>query len=301
MTAAMSGQVNPVAGGRATPWWRSWSDALAAEALLLWRRPALPLIGTGWVLMVVAFGFGVPYIVYSTLDPAGEAAERAALLEMLLPSAAHTTAAGSYPLFGGATMLIFGVLVTGSEYRWRTWQARLTQGPGRAQVIIAKAVAGAAAVTVFVAAAQAAALVTSMVIAAVTGRAAIWPPLSEVAAALGATAFLSIAWMSAGLALGVIFRGVGAALGVGLMWTLGLENALAGLAGIVPALRPVRAILLGPAGGSLVAALGTPSPGGGGVGVAAYVSGPVACAVLLAYVAAGIAIALTLISRRDLA
>ncbi|MDX3110667.1 ABC transporter permease subunit [Nonomuraea angiospora] len=300
MSAATSGHVNAVGESGTSSQWRSWSDALAAEVLLLWRRPALPLIGAGWVLMVVVFGFGVPYIVYSTLDPAGEAAERAALLEVLLPSAAHTTAAGSYPLFGGAMMLIFGVLVTGSEYRWRTWQARLTQGPGRAQVIVAKAVAGAAAVLVFVVAAQVAALVVSMVIAAVTGQAVAWPPISGLTAAIGAAAFLSIAWMSAGLALGVICRGVGAALGVGLMWTLGLENALTGLAGIVPALQPVRAILLGPASGSLVASLGTPSSGGGGIGVSAYVSGPVACAVLLAYVAAGIAIALTLISRRDL-
>ncbi|MFF3672062.1 ABC transporter permease subunit [Microtetraspora malaysiensis] len=275
-------------------------NALASEALLLRRRLAPFVVGCTWIVLVVGFGFGVPYIVYATLDPA-KTADRAALLEMLLPSAAHTTAVGSYPMFGGAIMLILGVLVTGAEYRWGTWPARLAQGPGRAQVVIAKVLVGAAAVVVIAAAALAASMVTSAVIASVEGRPLTWPAVSAVAASLGVAVFISVAWLSLGAALGVIFRGVGTALAVGLVWTLGLENALSGLAGVVPALEPVRVILLGPTSGSLVAALGVPSLSeGGAVGVAAYVSGPVACAVLLAYTAAGIAVATVLIRRRDI-
>ncbi|RCG22838.1 ABC transporter permease [Sphaerisporangium album] len=276
-------------------------NALSAEALLLRRRPAAFVVGGVWVLLVVGFGFAVPYIVYATLDPVKHAADRAQLLDILLPSAAGETAAGSYPLFGGAIMLILGVLITGSEYRWGTWPARLAQGPTRTQVVLAKTVAGAVAVVVIAAAALVAAIVASIVIASVEGRPLTWPGPSEIAASLGATALISVAWMSVGAALGVVFRGVGTALGVGLLWTLGLENALSGLAGVVPALEPVRTVLLGPAGGSLVAALGVPSMGeGGSPGVAAYVTAPVACLVLAVYTVAGVALATALIRRRDI-
>ncbi|GIH72231.1 hypothetical protein [Sphaerimonospora thailandensis] len=106
-------------------------NAFAAEALQLRKRLAPIIIGGSWLVMVVGFGFAVPYIVYAALDPVTQAAERAQLLGSLLPSAVHHAAAGSYPLFGGAVMLILGVLITGSEYRWRTWPARLSQGPTR--------------------------------------------------------------------------------------------------------------------------------------------------------------------------
>lgn len=276
-------------------------SALTAEALLLRKRLAPFVIGGSWLLMVVGFGFGVPYIVYAALDPVTQAADRAQLLGSLLPSAAHHAAAGSYPLFGGAIMLILGVLITGSEYRWKTWHARLSQGPTRTAVVLAKATAGACAVIVIAAAALAAAMLASVVIASIEGKSLALPGLSALAAALGATALISVAWMSVGLALGVIFRGVGTALAVGLVWTLGLENAVAGLAGILPVLEPVRTILLGPASGSLVAALGVPSLSEGGTpGVAAYVSGPAACAVLIAYTIIGVAIATWLIRQRDI-
>ncbi|MEU9890166.1 hypothetical protein AB0M95_30510 [Sphaerisporangium sp. NPDC051017] len=276
-------------------------NALSAEVLLLRKRPAAFVVGGAWVLLVVAFGFAVPYIVYSTLDPVKYAADRGQLLDILLPSAAGGTAAGSYPLFGGAIMLILGVLITGSEYRWGTWPARLAQGPTRTQVVLAKAVAGALAIVVIAAAALVAAIVASVVIASVEGRPLTLPTPSALAASLGATTLISVAWMSVGAALGVLFRGVGTALGVGLLWTLGLENALSGLAGVVPALEPVRTVLLGPAGGSLVAALGVPSMSeGGSPGVAAYVTAPVACLVLAAYTVAGVALATALIRRRDI-
>jgi|SRR5690348_8424419 len=273
--------------------------ALTAEGLLLRKRLAPFVVGGTWVIMVVGFGFLVPYIVYATMNP-GKQADRAQLLAMLLPAAASTTAAGTYPLFGGAIMLILGVLVTGSEYRWGTWAARLVQGPSRTQVVLAKFGAGAVTAAVIATAALAASIVTSVVIALTEQRPITWAAISAVAS-LGVAAFISIAWMSVGAALGVVFRGVGTALGVGLLWTLGLENAVAGLAGAVPAMEPVRVTLLGPASGSLVAALGEPSVSkGGAIGVGAYMSAATACAVLLGYVAMSIAVATVVTRHRDI-
>jgi ABC-2 type transport system permease protein len=274
--------------------------ALAAEVLLMRKRLAPLVVASAWAMMVVGFGFLVPYIVYATMDP-GKHAGRAGLLATLLPAAAGTTTAGTYPVFGGAIMLILGVLVTGPEYRWGTWTARLVQGPSRTQVVLAKFGTGAVAAAVIATAALAASIVASAVIALTEQRPLIWPATWAVLASLGIAAFISIAWMSVGAALGVLFRGVGTALGVGLLWTLGLENAVSGLAGAVPAMEPVRAVLLGPASGSLVAALGEPSVSkGGALGVGAYMSATTACAVLLGYAAISIAVATLVTRHRDI-
>ncbi|GAB1820110.1 ABC transporter permease subunit [Herbidospora sp. RD11066] len=275
--------------------------AFAAESLLIRKRMAPAVVGAVWVALVVLFGFGVPYIVYATFDPATQAADRAALLEILIPSAFHTTAAGSYPLFGGAIMLILGVLVTASEYRWGTWPTRLSQGPGRAQVMIAKVLAGSVVVVVIAAVALVAALLTSVVIALVEGQPIAFAGPLTIVVSLAGTILISVAWLSVGAALGVVFKGAATALAVGLVWTLGLENALSGIAGFVPWLEPIRYVLLGPASGSLVASLGVPTLSeGGSPGVEAYMSAPVACLVLAAYAIAGVAVAVHLIRSRDI-
>jgi ABC-2 type transport system permease protein len=274
-------------------------DAVAAEGLLLRKRMAPVVIGIGWILMVVGFAFGVPYIVYNVLDPSD--AGRRELLDSLLPHAVAATSLSSYPLFGGAIMLILGVLVTGSEYRWGTWTARLSQGPGRVQVLLAKLVVAAIATTVIAAAAALAAAGASATIGAVESRSADWPSIGALAGSLGAAALISAAWMSVGAALGVIFRGTTVALAAGLLWTLGLENALSGLAGILPGLEPVRYVLLGSASGSLVSGLGAPTQGDGGTpGVVNYLSTPVACLVLVAYIVVSTTVAALLIRRRDI-
>jgi ABC-type transport system involved in multi-copper enzyme maturation permease subunit len=232
------------------------------------------------------------------LDPAD--AGRPELLAILMPDAVGATSLSSYPLFGGAIMLILGVLVTGSEYRWGTWTARFTQGPSRTQVLLAKLVVGAIAVAVIALVAAVAAALASVLIATVEGQPVDWPPLSNLAGSLGAAVLISTTWMSVGAALGVVFRGTSAALAVGLLWTLGLENALSGLAGVIPAIEPVRTILLGSASGSLVASLGAPTQGDGGTpGVVDYLSAPGACLVLLAYLALSTTAAALLIRRRD--
>lgn len=274
-------------------------DAVAAEALLMRKRPAPVVVGATWVLMVVGFAFAVPYIVYSVLDPAD--ASRGELLDILLPDAFASTSLSSYPLFGGAIMLILGVLVTGSEYRWGTWTARLSQGPGRIEVLLAKLVIGAVATTVIAVIAAAAAALASTAIALVEGRSMDWPSAGALAGSLGAAALISAAWMSVGAALGVIFRGTTVSLAVGLLWTLGLENALSGLATVIPALEPVRTVLLGTASGSLVGSLGAPTQGEGGTpGVVDYLSAPAACLVLVAYIVISTTAAAVLIRRRDI-
>ncbi|WP_116950979.1 ABC transporter permease subunit [Jiangella endophytica] len=276
------------------------SDAFAAETLLLRKRLAPAVIGGTWVLLVLIFAFGVPYIVYSTLDPADGAGDRADLLAVLVPSAVDSTSVSSYPLFGGAIMLILGVLITGSEYRWGTWGARLSQGPSRSTVVLAKLGAGVLAVAAIALAAAVASVLASLVIAAVEGQSGGLPPVPDLLASLGAALLISTAFLSLGAALAVVFRGTSVALAVGLVWTLGLENAVAGLASVIGALEPVRAVLLSSASGSLVAGLGAPTQGAGGTpGVVDHLGVPAACLVLAAYIAVSATVAVVLTRRRD--
>lgn len=275
-------------------------DALNAEALLLRRRPMPAVLGGSWLFLVLAFAFVVPYIVYSTLDPA-DTQGRADLLAVLVPASLHATAASSYPLFGGAIMLILGVLVTGTEYRWNTWTARFTQGPGRSQVVLAKLVAGGGIALAIVLCATLTAAAAATVIALIERASLAWPSPGQLLGSVAAVTLISVAWMSVGAALGILFRGTTTALAIGLFWTLGLENALSGIAGMFSALEPVRTVLLGPASGSLVAGLGARTQGDGGTpGVSDYLSVPAAIAVLVAYTVASTLIASTVVQRRDI-
>ncbi|MEY9212517.1 ABC transporter permease subunit [Thermobifida halotolerans] len=272
--------------------------ALNSELLLLRHRGAPYAVGAAWVAMVVSFAFLVPYIVYANLD-AGQ--DRDQILLALLPEAVASTSVSSYPLFGGAMMLILGVLLTGSEYRWNTWTARLSQGPDRIQVVAAKFTAGVIAAALVAAAALLAAVAASVAVALVTDRPVRWPGAVDLLASLGGAALISVAWMSVGAALAVAFRGTSVALAVGLLWTLGLESAVSGLASMFGPLEPVRSVLLGTASGSLVAALGAPTLEEGGTpGVVDHLDAPAAVAVLLAYTALSVAVAAWLIRRRDI-
>ncbi|MFG3257272.1 ABC transporter permease subunit [Streptomyces sp. NPDC048172] len=276
-------------------------DALAAETLLLRKRLAPVVIGAAWVAMVLIFAFGVPYIVYRTLDPAKDSGDRADLLDVLVPSSVDSTSVSSYPLFGGALMLILGVLITGSEYRWATWGARFTQGPSRTQVLLAKAAAGALAAVAIAVVAAVAAVVASLVIATAEGAPRGLPSVPSMAASLGVAVLISVACMSLGAALGVICRGTSVALAAGLLWMLGLENAVSGLASMVNVLEPVRTVLLSSAGGSLVAGLGAPTQGAGGTpGVVEHMSTPTACLVLTVYIAVSLTAAVVITRRRDI-
>ncbi|MDQ3404601.1 MAG: hypothetical protein M3548_14620, partial [Actinomycetota bacterium] len=74
--------------------------------------------------------------------------------------------------------------------------------------------------------------------------------------------------------LAIAFRGIGTALGVGLVWILALENTVNGLSFLLE-VGPVQKVLLGPSAGSLAAALGaTTQDNGGTPGVVVTASPP---------------------------
>jgi ABC-type transport system involved in multi-copper enzyme maturation permease subunit len=280
------------------------NGVLRAELLSTRKRPGVWIVGGAWAGLAVVFGMVVPYIVWLAIRnrPVGSSGDPEKLITGLLPDKFLPGTVDLYPMFGSALMLILGAVLVGGEYRWGSWGTLLVQGPGRTSAVLGKAMAAAAAVlcvTVLVLAASAGA---SALVAAFTGRPAHWPDATTLVAGIGAVWLISMAAASLGIFLSTLLRGTGAAIGVGLLWLLAVENLVSGLAGTLPALKVVQELLIGPSAGSLATALdpsGTPDTSVPGV---VSVSGaPAASVVLAAYVVLFLGLSSLLVSRRDVA
>jgi ABC-2 type transport system permease protein len=193
-------------------------------------------------------------------------------------------------------------VVTGGDHRWGTWGTLLVQRPGRATTVVAKAVATAVVLLGVSAAVMGAAAAGSGLVAALAGRPAHWPSPVTVLAGVGAAWLVSMAAASLGGFLAVLLRGPGAAIGVGLLWLLAVEELVSGLSGALPALRAVQRLLIGPSGGSLATALAPAHHVDNSAPGLVSVSGPVTAAVVLvAYVVVLVALSAVVVARRDAA
>lgn len=182
------------------------------------RRPGL-LIGSGLVGAVVALVYSVLW--YQATHPAS--AEHPVSLATLYPQNFVNNVLGAgYPL-GAALMIVLGALMAGSEYSWGTMKTQLTQGPGRMTVWAGRIVVflgWAAFMTLILFVVGAAG---SLVVAYFEGHVVTWPALVEIAKGMGAIWLVFAANGAVGLALGVLFRQSATALGVGMVYLLGVE------------------------------------------------------------------------------
>lgn len=266
------------------------------------KRPAVWTVGTTWLLLALAFGIGVPYLVHLALagDPK-EAESAESLLAAVLPGQLVPTGIGLFPLFGGAILVILGALVVGNEYRWGTWNLVFTQRPRRVQVMLGQAVV-LCGLTLLVAVLTFAALaVATGSLAAAEGRAADWPSAGRLLAAVAAAWLICTAHAAVGWFLAIAFRGATTAIAVGLVWTLVLENAVSALALALSPLTVVQKVLLAPSSGALAGALGARSQFDGGTpGVLESASAVLPVVVLLGYVLVMFGAGSWLAARRDI-
>lgn len=275
---------------------------LRAELLATRKRPGSWIIGGAWVFLAVGFGMLVPYIVYLSLrgGPATSAGDPEKLLTSVLPGQFVSNYVALYPLFGSALMLVFGAVLMGGDYRWGTLRTLLVQRPGRITIMLGKSVAIAVALLCVTVVVEIAAAGMSAVIALLADRSARWPGVTTLLEGIGAAWLISAAAASLGAFLAVLFRNTGAAIGVGLIWLLALENLVSGIAGALPALKVVQQLLIGPSGGSLATSLGSKSQADGGLPGVVAVSGSVTAVVVLAcYVVVFTGLATVLAVRRD--
>lgn len=289
-----------LAPGRAAPGPVGFGGCLRAELVSLRRRPGMLVLTAVWAVEVVAFAYVLLYVISRSSEPASaEDAER--LLGFLLPASTGGFVVGSMPLYGGPLMLWIGALLAGGDYKLGTLATLLARYPRRGSFLLARFTGLLVGLLAVAALTLGLSVACSAAIAVAADRPLDYPSIGRLAVTLGALWLVAAAWGSLGFALGVLARGTMAAVGAGLLWTLGVETLLiGGLSGAVPVLDAVRVGLLAPSSGSLAAALGAPLGGSSGTpGVVDTASGPVAAAVLAAYVAVPLLVALAVFRRRD--
>jgi len=182
------------------------------------RRPALQ-VGSGLVGAVVVLVYGVLW--YQATHPAS--AERPVALASLYPENFVSNVLGAgYPL-GAALMIVLGALIAGSEYSWGTMKTLFTQGPGRLTVWAGRVVVFMTWTVFMTIVLFAVGAACSVAVAYFEGHAISWPAIVDIANGMGAIWLIFAANGAVGLALGVLFRQSAAALGVGIVYLLGVE------------------------------------------------------------------------------
>ncbi|EGD42717.1 hypothetical protein NBCG_02849 [Nocardioidaceae bacterium Broad-1] len=272
-----------------------------AEMLRLRKWSAIWVIVGAWLALSLSFGYVFNYVAYKTGDDnfAGDGASNAQLLAELMPSAIPDVIVSGLPMFGGALAMVVGALVAGNGFGWGTWKTVFTQGPSRFA-----AVGGSlAAVTMFIVAMMTATLAlcagVSVAIAATEGESIAMPALGDLAQSFGAGFLVLEMWALLGFLVGVLAKGPALAVGLGLVWSLVVENLLRGVGSLLSGVETVTEALPGTAGGSLVGAIiGGPN---GTPGVLDAISGERALITVAAYVLVAVVAAVVVMRRRDLA
>jgi ABC-2 type transport system permease protein len=262
---------------------------IAAELLILRKRAATWILLAVWTLLGIFFAYVIPY----ALDPESDD------VAPFLPQRIAGTLLEGFPFFGGVFALMLGVFALGSEYGFGTLKTVFTQGPTRSRVLAAKLVALGLALIPFVLCLFAAGLIASLVIAGIEDAPATLPSLWLVARALAAGWLMLAVWAALGVLLGVLTRGTSIAIGLGILYALLVEGLLSN----IDALEPIAGVFLRSNGYSLARALGAAadsiaSNGPGAFG-GPFVSAGQAVAVLAGASLVFLAIARTLLVRRD--
>jgi ABC-type transport system involved in multi-copper enzyme maturation permease subunit len=262
-------------------------------------RPGPKIMMAVWCAQIIVFAYLVSYLIYRFV-PSLSPAQAAQIHRALLPGQLATQVLDSMPVYGGPVMLIIGALVGGGDYRWGTLRTIIARYPDRTGFLLGRAGALTAVMLLISVVSLVLSGVCATIIALAGHDSAAWPSPGSLLAHLLALWLVCAAWGIAGFALAVLTRSVTAAIGIGLLWTLALENVVGALAASVPALSDVRKVLLSAATGSLAKAMSGPGAAAGAPGVAPVVAGWVAVLILLGYVAAGIGVGLAAFTRRDI-
>lgn len=274
------------------------AGTVRAEVLKLRKRPAWWVLAGVLLAAVVLFGY---LLTYAFLSGAGgvPGMDADAFLRTLLPENLVPTSLNQLASFGGPVALILAVLVVGSEYGWGTMKTLATQRPARATLVLGKVAVLVMAVGALVLATVACAALASLVIASLEGEAAALPPVGDIIGGLGAGWLMLSAYALIGALLALLFRGVGLAVGLGLVHLLVIETALLALPLPDWFSDAAAQVLLSSNAGALAGAFGD-LPSGTGMGMEGAPSPGQAAVVLTCYVIAFAAVGVLLVRRRPI-
>jgi len=276
------------------------ADSTRAELRRLLRWPATWVLGGVWATLNILFTYVFDWISYRTGETTGPA-DAGVQLSSLLPAAIPDRFADGMPMFGGAIVMILGALAVGSGYGWGTWKTVYTQGPSRAAAFGGTLVALPVLVAGLLLVTLGTDLGMSALVGAVEGGSLALPGLGSLATSYGGGLLIMAMWAAGGVLLGVLARGPALAVGLGLVWSLVVENLLRGVANALPSIEAVTNRMPGSAAGSVAGALGgTDVADGGAPGVLHVLSGAAATGLTAGYLVACVAVALALVVRRDL-
>ena len=301
MSTKEGGTMETVAGPTGV---RSLAASTRAEVLRLRKWPAVWVLAGVWLILNLTFAYVFNYIAYTTgSGNFGTSEATDGLLADLVPEAIPRVYSGGLPMFGGAIMMIIGALAAGSGFGWGTWKTVLTQGPGRLTAFGGTLLALGAVVVAILVGQLALDVGASTLIATVESQALSWPDAGELAQSVGGGLLISAMWAAAGVLIGVLTRSPAIAVGLGLVWSLVVENLLRGVANLISGLEYVTDVLPGTAAGSMAGALGAaPESGGDGApGVLTVLSGGESALLLAAYLVVFMVLAAVTMRRRDLA
>jgi ABC-2 type transport system permease protein len=281
--------------------------ACRAELMRLGRWPTTWVLCGTWLLLNLTFGYLFNYLSYRDADGGGfasQVSDQAAartLLDQMMPANVPVTMVQGLPMFGGALVLILGAVAVGSGYGWGTWKTVFTTGPRRSTAMGGTLIALGILLVGLLVASLGLDLAAAFAIAGAESQPAIWPSLADVARGLGAGLLIGGMWLAAGVLVGTLTRSPALAVGLGLVWSLVVENLLRGVAGLLGPLEAVTDVLPGTAAGSLAGALGalSQSDPNGTPGVTTIIGGTAATLLLAAYLLAFALGGLVLTARRD--
>ncbi|MGH2813128.1 MAG: ABC transporter permease [Actinomycetota bacterium] len=193
---------------------------LRAELLKVLRRPAT------WVIFSIAVGtlvllvYLAQYLAAQGSSSGLSTGEAAELKERIYPGRFLDAVLSNMTQVFHVLALVLGALSVGSEYGWGTWKTILSQGPTRTEVMLGKLVMVAVVVTSLTLTLFALAAASSYVLATVDGAHALWPPIAEMAQAVGAGVLVMLLWAMLGASLAALLRQSAVALGLGITYVL---------------------------------------------------------------------------------
>jgi ABC-2 type transport system permease protein len=188
-------------------------------------------------------------------------------------------------------------LSSGSEYVWKTVRTMLVQGPRRAVLLAGKLAATVVATLLIAVAAFVAGAAASFVIALVENGPLDPPPLGELIEGVAAAWLILAVGAAIGLAGGVIARGTGPVIGVGLVYLFVVELLLRNFAPSSDAISAIAEVLPGTSAGALAGAL--TDTDNGAPGVNDLVGSTRALVTLGAWLLASAVVAGLVFTRRD--
>jgi ABC-type transport system involved in multi-copper enzyme maturation permease subunit len=272
---------------------------VSVELFLLRKRTSTWSILSIWLVVTGIFAYGFPYISYRS-----GSTQFAESFDSMLPASLVQTMSEGMPFYGGALVLILGVLSIGSEFGWGTWKTLLTQRPGRSAIFGAKMAALGIMLVPFVVLAFVVGAIASVTIATLEGVAITWPGVQSLVEAMVGGWLILAVWAALGVLLAMATRGTALAIGVGIIWGLAFEGLLSAFITSIGWLDWLVDFLLRANGYSLVRAIagnGPMSADGPGAFSGPYVSGTQAVITLSVYLAVFLAGSWLLLRRRDVA